>query len=109
MILLSPLDTDGKTEQKRFLVSHMTKSGRLLWEAAISMFLFSALFITNVKSMTFLTRSKCFFLKSISQIRSLGKNGIEEDKEEEKLMREMQKESFVTNCGYSSFFFSFPF
>jgi len=36
-------------------------------------FLSSGLFITNVKSMTFLTRIKCLSLKSVSQISSLGK------------------------------------
>lgn len=85
MRLLSPLDTNGKTEKKQSLASLETKSGRLLWGAAVSLLFSGGLFITDVKSMTFLTRIKCFSLKSVSQIRSLGKNGVEEDKEGEEI------------------------
>lgn len=68
-----------------------------------SVFFSAGLFITDVKSMTFLTRIKCFSLKSIFQIRYLGKNGVEKDKEgskERKLMKVMHEESFVTNHTY---------
>lgn len=73
MRLLSPLDTNGKTEKKQSQASLETKSGRLLWGVAVSLLFSAGLFITDVKSMTFLTRIKQFSLKSVSQIRSLGK------------------------------------
>lgn len=87
MRLLSPLDTEGKTEKKQSEASLETKSGRLLRGAAVSLLFSAGLFGTDVKSMTFLTRLKPCSLKSVSQIRSLGKNGVEKDKEGEEISK----------------------
>lgn len=94
MRLLSPLDTNGKTEKKQSQASLETKSGRLLWGAAVSLLFSAGLFITDVKSMTFLTRIKQFSLKSVSQIRSLGKKRVEEDKEGEEINEGNEKGVF---------------
>lgn len=75
MRLLSPLVTNRKTEKKQSQASLETNSGRLLWGAAVSLLFSAGLFITDVKSMTFLTRIKQFPLKSASQIRSVEKMG----------------------------------
>lgn len=85
MRLLSPLVTNRKTEKKQSQASLETNSGRLIWGAAVSLLFSAGLFITDVKSMTFLTRIKQFSLKSVSQIKSLEKNGVEEDKEGEEI------------------------
>lgn len=72
MRLLSPLDTNGKTEKKQSQASLETQAGR---QASKLAFFSAGLFITDVKSMTFLTRIKRLSLKSVSQIRSLKKWG----------------------------------
>lgn len=77
------LDINGQSRQNSWFP--LRQSGRLLLGAGMSMFRSFGLFITDVKSLTFLTKVKHLPLQPISQIKSLGKNGVEEDKEGEEI------------------------